>query len=134
ELGIEQLRSAANAAQRIADLVREMTHQLAIRAGRLEQPLGAVEALALLVRTELEQHRHAGVRADDGRDDQPLRLVPRACERQIDRLLVEAARSRLGQQLLEALRFDELRGEAAPDRLPPRQAEQLFGRRVQEAG
>ena len=57
ELALEQLRRAADAAQRILDLVREAADQLAIRLLLLEQALLARDLELLVDVAELEQQR-----------------------------------------------------------------------------
>ena len=60
ELALEQLRRAADAAQRILDLVREAADQVAVRLLLLEQALLARDLQLLVDVAELDQQR--GVR------------------------------------------------------------------------
>ena len=55
ELPLEQLRRAAQAAQRVLDLVREIADQPAAGLGLIEQPLFARDAQLLVQLDELEQ-------------------------------------------------------------------------------
>ena len=57
ELALEELRGAADAAERILDLVREIADQLAVRLLLLEQPLLARDLQLLVDVPELEQQR-----------------------------------------------------------------------------
>ena len=57
ELALEELRRAADAAQRILDLVREAADQLAVRLLLLEQALLARDLQLLVDVAELEQQR-----------------------------------------------------------------------------
>ena len=57
ELALEQLRGAADAAERILDLVREAADQLAVRLLLLEQALLARDLQLLVDVAELEQQR-----------------------------------------------------------------------------
>ena len=61
ELALEQLRGAADAAQRILDLVREAADQFAVRLLLLQQPLLARDLQLLVDVPELEQQRRAAV-------------------------------------------------------------------------
>ena len=60
ELALEQLRRAADAAERILDLVREAADQLAVRLLLLEQALLARDLQLLVDVAELEQQRGIG--------------------------------------------------------------------------
>ena len=66
ELALEQLRGAANAAERVLDLVREAADQLAVRLLLLVQPLLARDLQLLVDVAEFEQQR--GVRRVDRRN------------------------------------------------------------------
>ena len=57
ELALEELRGAADAAERIPDLVREIADQLAVRLLLLVQPLLARDLQLLVDVPELEQQR-----------------------------------------------------------------------------
>ncbi len=57
QFGLEQLRGAAHAAQRVLDLVREVAQQLAVGFGQPELALLAVDLQLLLDLRHLEHHR-----------------------------------------------------------------------------
>ena len=57
ELALEELRGAANAAERVLDLVREVPDQLAVRLLLLVQALLARDLELLVDVAELEQQR-----------------------------------------------------------------------------
>ena len=57
ELALEQLRRAADAAERVLDLVREVADQLPVRLLLLERALLARDLQLLLDLAELEQQR-----------------------------------------------------------------------------
>jgi hypothetical protein len=60
ELALEQLRGAANAAERILDLVRQAANQVAIRLLLLEQALLARDLQLLIDVAEFQQQDRAG--------------------------------------------------------------------------
>ena len=62
ELAFEQLRRAADAAQRILDLVREAADQVAVRLLLLQQALLARDLQLLVDVAELEQQRGIAAR------------------------------------------------------------------------
>ena len=79
ELALEQLRRAAQAAQRVLDLVREVADQLAVGLLLVDQPLLARQAQLLLDRPQLRRaaaRRSASMRVtvqDSGSGSRPGR-------------------------------------------------------------
>ncbi len=86
---LEQLRRAADAAERVLDLVREVADQLLVDRGQVVDAFFAVGAQLLLVLEQFEQHvvGHDFEIADDRMHMQGL--APRTFERRIEMRRVE---------------------------------------------
>ena len=130
ELALEELRRAANAAERILDLVREVADQLAVRLLLLVQPLLARDLQLLVDVPELEQQR--GVVRVDRRHrarEVELRL---AGDAELELLLGvgRAARDRLVDRGVEARGVGEDLPRAMADQMLLRELEQVLGGRV----
>jgi hypothetical protein len=127
ELALEQLRRAADAAERVLDLVREAADQLAVRLLLLVEALLARDLELAVDVAELDEHR--GVvdvdRRRGARQVQP-RLAARA---ELDLLLGVGRSARAGlpdRGVERGAVAEDLRGPAL-DELLARQLEQVLG-------
>ena len=99
ELALEQLRRAADAAERILDLVREAANQLAVRLLLLEQALLARDLELLIDVAEFEQQDRAG-NIDDRNG---ARKVQARLAADADLELLLGVRRAVGQRLFDRL-------------------------------
>src|SRR6185312_6474881 len=130
ELALEQLRCAADAAERVLDLVREASDQFAIGLLLLEQPLLARDLELLVDMPELEQQRRLA-RVD--RRYRAREMQPGAAERRKLELLLGVRRTggdRLVDRGGKRRAHGEQLGERMTRKLPPRQFEQVLGGRI----
>ena len=135
ELAREQLRRAAQSAERIFDLVRELANHQPAAADLRQQRGLARDALMLGRVADLDQHRRrrAGffVRRDGAIDDELAIAVDRAAAPA--RAARTAARSRIARSMTasSAAGIGEQLGERPAARLVAADAEQRFGGDVQ---
>ena len=91
----QQLRRAANAAERVLDFMGQIADQLLVGLTLVEQPFLTVQFQLLHVLAQLDQHRHRRIvqRGDDAIDLQGL--APDPLQRHILPLVIELVRQRL---------------------------------------
>ena len=129
QVHLQQLRRAADAAQRVLDLVRQVADQLLVRLGLLDQPLLAVLAHLLLQRRHLQQHmaRAFGNRHDHLHGNRLLRLAAQAGLETQGRVVLHA---RPIHGLVQQRGVGKMLGKIAAFEQAPRQPQRIFQRRV----
>jgi hypothetical protein len=128
----QQLRRAADAAQRVLDLVRQVAQQLLLLARQPVRALLAVLARLLFDLDHLQQHAGARAAALQRADDDVHRHLARARRGAAQRGL-EAADDHLAralQRVVQRRRIDEPVGRLALHQLAARLAQGVFQRRV----
>src|SRR6266849_2734020 len=128
ELALEQLRRAAQPAERILDLVREIADQLAVGLLLEHQALFARKPQLLLDRAQLDEQREP-VRLDS-RDHagERHRLVPGANVADVLRRVVPVGGARLTQRALELLALGKELQERLAEQAFRAGSEQVFRR------
>ena len=132
ELALEQLRRAADAAERILDLVREAADQLAVRLLLLEQPLLARDLQLLVDVAELDaaaRDRRASI-GDTVQVRCSLRLARRRRARAPARCTTRRDVTRLVDRRRERRAVAEELARRVADELRARQLEQVLGGRI----
>jgi hypothetical protein len=129
----EQLRRAANPAERILDLMREIADQLLVRLALIEDAFFAVELELLDIFAQFDQYRHAGQIEGRDRRMHVQGFTTRALERQIQAFVVELMRQRLLKQIVKRVTVDEVTRQRLVLHGFQRTVEQALGGRIEIA-
>jgi hypothetical protein len=100
---LEKLRGPTNPAQRILDLVSEISHQFAVGLRGIDQALFAINPPAFVLLTELKQKCRGPSILPAGHRPERKRLARRTFEQEIDPLLLISAVDRFAKQCLDQM-------------------------------
>ncbi len=128
ELHAQQLRRAADAAERVLDLVRQVAHQLLVGLGLALRALLAVLARLLLDLDHLDQHafRVVGLGHDHVHRQKFRVATAGPAKLRVEAAAGDAVGGHGGERLAQRLRLDQPVGQRSGQQRAPGHAEQIL--------